>query len=392
MPQPTFCDHYSETDFSAFCDAALLRKTSPNNKQATDAWFEHLRHFDDALLQFIKAKSARGSLPEVPFAKGRGHAWADAWNALARQDFDPSSNDHIMDNLCSGMGLHYLTARATAPSSADFLPTFRSICEDIDSGQLPAPRNSESQCQITATPLDIDFRDGGPLLFSFEKDAAGKRVQRFIHRDEEPLGMQHVRVFCPSGDLILCDWPRIEEFTRAASLIDGSTPEPITFSARAARSQRYAEELGFLSVSVGNSMPHVLLDSDGTLSIAKASEPSRAKKPSRRQDLGAIDTQLWQATLIDLQTLLDIVERAKPGQGSAIVGDYLKTHSTDIIRTRIAPETELHAYFLDDGIDGFQSQSFNSKGLAHLFCVISPTEMTWTPNAPNARAARSNKP
>jgi hypothetical protein len=118
--------------------------------------------------------------------------------------------------------------------------------------------------------------------------------------------VQETRVVLKTGNLLVNDWFRIPEFTEAVE-------KRFPLNARKGREDQthyYAEKFGFVSVGVGNSCAGVY--QDGNMILLGHHDEEETPAPANLTDVGSVCTDLWAATFVEYETLVEIVTRKLP--------------------------------------------------------------------------------
>lgn len=376
MPTTAFHDLYSSLAFGHFCDHLAAYRASSKEDELRQvkigAWLGSVDVFESALLAFVLQKSRQGALGPVPHAHGRCILWADIWNQLAQGSLPES---HLLDRITSGAGLHLLDSMAPAnPTPENIALAHSKLCSFVELGDFHSMGEMGS-CNLTGERLGIAVKGWLPRLFRLTPISSGRRERQDVDQDPPQLGMVQLSIPAPSGRILLADWFRIDQFTAAVK--DASTAPSINQAfGRIHATRRYAEEFGFMSVSVGNTSPCVI-ERDGHLAIAELAE-----KPQAQGHLaGRICTDLWWATAIDFDTLVAIVARsAGSSEAIKIVNAHIQERGSDVVEVRVPAGSTLHLSFHDEDILGALACSeVPIQGLSRLHAVLSTRPLLWEP-------------
>lgn len=152
-------------------------------------------------------------------------------------------------------------------------------------------------------------------------------------------GLKEVFLDITSGELLIADWFRVEGFTE---IVDAEKPDiSINFAAgEVEQTRHYADTHGFISVFVGNSVPAVYVNAaKGRVVVGHMAEDlgdddyQTADSWGDFVTKGRVCTDLWWATAIDRQRLVDILaSRHGQARASELVESYLKETSDDVTR------------------------------------------------------------
>ena len=195
--------------------------------------------------------------------------------------------------------------------------------------------------------LDFCSRTGAKLAFEFEGWVPTLGIQQAPSYDFVPVtpgllprteGLHEMDVDFPSGQLLVADWFRIDEFTQATEEWEG-VEGFVSLNSEAGqlwRTHRLAE-MGI--VCVGTHFSPALLQEGGVLQAVVLSEEGE----NLRRPVGSVSTRLWAVTVVDRQTLQEILEkRLSPEEASAAIEKMMVTE--DITKISVKPGRH-HLYF-----------------------------------------------
>ena len=138
-----------------------------------------------------------------------------------------------------------------------------------------------------------------------------------------------------TGELLMADWFRIPEFTKAVEF-NKDNSQSINNGAGRIASTKNNLELGFISVVLGNCSPEVF-QHDNNLVFGHIDD-NVPKVANKFKSKGSICTDLWATTIIEKDQLISIVQtEGKLGleESSKKVNDYLKEN--DIQTVQVTP-------------------------------------------------------
>jgi hypothetical protein len=157
--------------------------------------------------------------------------------------------------------------------------------------------------------------------------------------------MQETVVVLRTGNLLVNDWFRIPGFTEEVA------EERFPVNARKGREDQaryYAEKFGVISVSVGNSCPGVF--QDGNTVVVGYHDEDASSVPANSTSVGNVCTDLWAVTILEYETLVEIVTRKRSDTGQKEVDDYLSslgTGSYGLLKLKVEPGTYYLYHFGD---------------------------------------------
>lgn len=143
--------------------------------------------------------------------------------------------------------------------------------------------------------------------------------------------LHQVKVEFKTGEILIADWFRIEEFTDKVKYNDDYTDISINFDAGQIKSTQHAANLGFVTIHVGNSCPTIFQNGNNFLFGHMDYDKEECELSlNNYQEHGSVCTDLWNVTIIDKSRLIEIVAESL-GEEKAIqtVNDYLKENDVD---------------------------------------------------------------
>lgn len=194
---------------------------------------------------------------------------------------------------------------------------------------------------------DFCSRTGAKLAFEFEGWVPTLGIQQAPSYDFVPVtpgllprteGLHEMEVDFPSGQLLVADWFRIDAFSEVTDEweeVEGF----VSLNSEAGqlwRTQRLAEQ-GV--VCVGTHRSPAILQEGGVLQAVVLSEEGE----KLRSPVGSVSTRLWAVSVVDRQTLREILEkRLTPDEATAAIDEMMATE--DIAQVSVKPDRH-HLYF-----------------------------------------------
>ena len=153
----------------------------------------------------------------------------------------------------------------------------------------------------------IRFRISDFIIYPINKDGSAYPLPT-------APAMETVSVTFPTGEVLVSDWFRYDTFNET---VDDAIRYKLGYSlnyptGRTNVVKHYANVHNFISVHVGNSCPNVYQLDENTLIIGHTVEDSNLNS------IATVCTDLWNATLIDKQTLVGIVGECKTNKYESI--------------------------------------------------------------------------
>lgn len=301
----------------------------------TEAW--RTRYFADlerivhpALSTFFTDLKAEGRMAPIANSEGYSCRLWNTWNDAARLTIDtapPADAAKILDRL-AGMFAHKLVFSIVYP--------YERILRDEGAEAAAAFEKNGPYTEVTSkfTQGDIpswDFnhencrRTGIPLILSFENWVAKGGYINGNRLDDIPVAaaesLQETVVELKTGNLLVADWFRLDEFTNAVRSEKYLSLE--SREGRDAKTRYYAEKFGVISVSVLTS-PGVF--QSGNQVLVGYFDEDQGDVPARYTHVGNVCTDLWAATFVEYETLVDLVARTNPESAKTMVDAYIEEH------------------------------------------------------------------
>ena len=311
---PDLSHFLSLSDLQPFYDDAC------SHAHVTDDWrkryFKRLETIVHPRLgAFFKALKTEGRLGSIPDSNGYSCRRWNAWNVVAAlTDASPRDDwDEALNNLAEQFAHRFVFAitypyekilhdkGAEAAQAFDKSGPFNEEITRFNTGDFETFYFSHESCWETDLPLTLRFTNWVPEG-RYISDNGTMPVPPL-----EPANVQETRVVLKTGNLLVSDWFRIPEFTEAVK-------KRFPLNARKGRedqTRHYAEKFGIISVCLGNSCPRVYRDG-GTVAVGYHDEEQRTV-PANLTELGSVCTDLWAATFVEYETLVEIVSRKRPG-------------------------------------------------------------------------------
>lgn len=303
--------------------------------------------FVPALESFLVELKEEGRFNAIENSEGYDTPFIRAWNGIASEDelfqnrpkklWEDVTN--MLANKLAFNDLAGLAFRKDLPSAEEIASVYQQMVESIDQGTFPHFKISEFQsCLETGKTIAFEFQNWRCIA------GMPGRGRTFTPAPlPAPPKALEVSIDFPSGHVLAADWFRIPEFTQAIKQVDQKCSKEDSLNSREGRERavkRYAEELGFVCVNVGNSSPNLFAGDDFVVVGLGDDNP---RKPFKLKDHGNVCTDLWAVTLIDRQRLVEIIAKQVPTEAAeAKVANYLQ--SNGVIEFRVEPGAH-HLYY-----------------------------------------------
>lgn len=384
-----FKDFYTIDQLSGYKDAHAAYMVNQSAKTAeqdakVSIWLKELEVFETSLDRFIRHKGKSGELAEIPFVADRRLRWADRWNRMVS---GTETEWDLKESLLQGAGLLVMSLtvspRKDQPEKG-LAQMYDELVGKINDGEHVEPNSVYGSCDLTAQTLYMQMASGWkPRYGRFGKDHEFLPLQ-----DEAPkLAVQHNTIPVPSGEVLISDWFRVEGFREAME--HKGLPCVTTLAGRLATSAHLASQ-GVMSVWVGNSSPSVVVR-DGQIVVASSAydEDLVDNVALPGQHAGRVCTDLWCASAVDREVLTQIVARSAGREvAEQRVAEFLEEYADTVVTVQLPPNSTLHVYHLDHGLEGFECDVVDATGTDPLYLVASLSELEWRPTAAAKQKAR----
>jgi len=251
------------------------------------------------------------------------------------------------------------------------------LIKKMESGSFKKHALSGFKCSNNGMLILPEMDQWNPKFFKL-----GSKI-----RDITPLTMddvfvpkiEHVEINVPSGELLVADWFRLEQFNTIINELKDENDRIDLNSAKGISDKtKLMASINMAHVYVGNTCPSVKKTADDLIIVCATNYyDDDIEQMSDNMDIDHswnICTDLWWASLIDKQTLIDLLsQRMTLEEATKEVNDYLnKNKDTPIINVK--PGT-YHLYFTDHYekfSSRFESQELDISSLGSPYLLFSP--------------------
>lgn len=389
---PNFAHYFSYDQFLLFVENDRGFETPETESKARERYASLLyEQMSPALTSFFKALKAEGRFHHIPDCEGYSTRLINNWNAIATENERFKRDEQACWGVISYDFNHRFMFGATYPirkqnqKIKDGAPTepgisleaaYQGLVSKVNAGAMPwYDFNVDQECNETGVSVRFNIDQwqitAGLTPKDFKKDAL----------DPLPPVEKERTLAIPmtfkSEDLLVADWFRIDEFTQAVK-DEAEYESGHSINCRVGMeyaTRRYAEQFGFISVSVGNSSPDIFRDKDNTLIFGHAKE-TKSGYTCKKNHVGWICTDLWWVTAIEKSRLIEIVAGQTGDLDSATkkVETYLQEN--DVVQIKINPGTH-HLYF-NGHYEHFKKMApagAHLKGLERVFFALSEKDL-----------------
>lgn len=408
----SFETYFSKEDFRAIVDHSKSRADGPGWTDWRDRYWELLwDRLESPLARFLEDLKRAGALSEVGNAEGYSTRRIRTWNGMVGDapEFQRSPERawrDILDLFAHKLATPRIMMNSELfskrrldhdnPTEDEFLAEYAEIVRIVDRGDIEWSDLEAEECAVSGQRLNFEIKNWRPMAGILDP-----KTLRLMPppRFEEP-GVSHVEVEFPTGKVLVSDWFNIAEFTQA---VDSDRQEfnINCLQGRIDRTKAYAERHGLISVYVGNTCPSTFSD-HGSVVVGRWDEDAcyagedrdpddPPEAPPELSHGGTIITDLWWATLIDRQRLVEIVAESMPlAEATQKVDAYVaqKIRAGDIHELTLDPGT-YHLYFHGDEdlfagqfSERYDTSPLKLKGIQEPYLAISrnPLALRNTPD------------
>lgn len=368
----TFADFFSLADFKK-CLANERRHSEQEKIEGDRALIRDL--LQPALTRFLGALLEDGELKPLGGSAGRRGLLMDAWNGLFETGDNRQRHLDLLGQRFAPSFLFSLITKTRRKQEA-VNAAYDALVAKVDAGNLGWWETMvEDYCFVSGDSFNAQFR-------SWQIELGQIRDRQFVlMKDISVAPLAECEVEFKTGELLIADWFRIEAFTNAVTATEDPTVDINSIQGCVKRTEEYLSKHGFVSVFVGNSCPRVM-NEQGALVFGHIDEDSDSV--STPSPVGSVTTDLWWATIIDRQRLVEIVAGELGIETAArVVEEYLEKHR--VLRVQVAPGT--HRLYFSGQPEQF-TENFHSPDLAmdpsvEPVFVLSPRplELTEKPSA-----------
>lgn len=289
---------------------------------------------EPALVEFFKELKAEGRLNVIPNSQGYSCRLWDAWNNAAKIQLDaaPAELTKTLTKLAEKFAsplvfsITYPYSRALKEQQVDSIPDYDHQSDyekEIRAFNLSkgyAFHFSHESCVRTDMALILELDDWV---------ATGKCIIGQDVVDVPPApgeSVQETVITLKTGNLLVADWFRLDEFTKSVEPAKRFSLNSL--SGRDAKTKFLAEHSAVISVCVDNTCPAVL-QADNQVVVGyydTDTEDGVVTHPEGYRYIGNVCTDLWAATFVEYETLVEIVARTQPLRAKEMVDAYIEEH------------------------------------------------------------------
>lgn len=287
-----------------------------------------------AFIDYLKAISKKGLL-KLSVCKGHDTKMLQIFDSLIKDKLEGYQVIELKHffflNLFLGGGLkikHYRTLEAI----------YEDLINYINLGNFEDCHFNSERCLNCDTTIKYAFENWNLSILEFQFIDFGKSTQEPVKQCLYEDKLYEAEVNFKSTEILIADWFRIEEFTKQVEYNKDYKDASINTDYGQIKQTLFsAENFNFITIGVGNTCPSIFKKNE-ELIIARyafdgyehTDEDSGYTYTPLLDDyvsLGSVCTDLWNVTIIDKQTLIDIVSnKVDYNQAVKIVDIYLESN------------------------------------------------------------------
>lgn len=322
-------------------DSRLFQESLKDLSADREERQKHRARLEIAFREHLEQVVTSGQMPMPPHSDHVDVPWVNALRRLnagqpTKWDMQTLSQ-YLVNGVLSGL------YGDTKKSSEEFHST---LVSTVKAGNFEAWFLPNQMCMNSGLRLAGDFVAWRPTLqrFDFSSDATDSSYTPIAPEEIAPPGIHHATVTFPTGEVLVHDWFRFQEFAQKMATLDSEDPDINTIQGCVNRTLAYAAA-NVVSVSVGNSSPDVYRVGDAVC-IGRASDLDETRIPANAANqVGHVTTDLWWVTMVDRETLLNILETGRTrAAAEQALEEWLAGDGYSTTRLRLEPGIH-HVYF-----------------------------------------------
>lgn len=316
---------------------------SNNNENIDNAWRNQYyqlieNNFQHQFVNFLKEIRDTTGLLKIAYAEGHNTYISKAWNQLIDKKNDEEDRNYktISDAFYSVLS-EGLYKPKDEPINNLFIQTkYDKFIETINKGNFNHYKLSEDSCLChdCGQRIKIVIKDWVPSFGIFKENENGSLDYKTLVPPKSciPDTIMEIKVNFPTGEIIVSDWIKIEEFTKSVEYNGADKHKDETdinfIKGRIFTTKYHAEKHNIVHVVVGQS-PYVFQNGNN-LVVGLYTEEYRDYEEldalSDYKQAMRVSTQLRAVTMVDKQTLIDIVSTKSGENATSIVEQHLKNN------------------------------------------------------------------
>lgn len=323
-----FGEYYSLEQYKKMYSIRNNKDNSVENSLKSINRNKYQDEFDISLVNFLKEKNKNNELLHIDCSDGHETRFQSYWNKFLKEDFDSYINFEICSILSGYNFLLYHNIEKKEENETFYIEKYNELIKKYSNGNFSYQEISSHincTCEICDQRMNLLFNNWKP---SFK---VLKNTNDVVELTNPDSCLNNNNIELPftfkTNELLIADWFRIKEFTNSVEY-QGS----INSGLGVINSVKNSLSHGFISVVLSNCSPNVY-QSENMLIFGENDDSELNIKGFNK--VGNVCTDLWAATIIEKERLIEIVVSQVGIKGVDIVEKYLKDN--DVLRLNINP-------------------------------------------------------
>lgn len=359
------------------CNWHNVQWRNENKKKKDNTFFNPLN-------RFLQDKLTNKQLNKVVYGEGHNSFFSNAWNELI-EDGKPIDNNDLDSTFYQAINFIILNMKDESLTDDFIQSKYKQLTQRFTDGNFADFElgSDVCKCHECGQRMRLNFENWEPSYKVFKTMPDGTLNYKELVPPKNCLdkNITELKVNFPTGELLIADWFRIPEFTDTVEYKGEdkySEERSINYAkGRVKSTTDYAEKFNFISVSVGNSSPRIF-KKGSTLVFGRGKydeETDEEIAPKKFVEKGYVCTDLWAVTVIDKQTLIDIVSEAKGEDATETVEDYIKnSYGCNTIKVKPGEYTfKFHGNYYE--FDKYLNDESAPKDV-EKFLIVSKSELS----------------
>lgn len=326
-----FKDFYSFEEYSKLAEIELVEKNK--EKPDYDKLFEQEKSYQVGIVNYLKARAENGMLEMPKNSHTHSANILFIWKNLVEKKLKSHEEEKIIYVFSKLMNNNMMKITyAKEPISIE--ENYNNLIEKINKGDFDKfELNDEAECFCCGQKIKLIAKDWSFRLFNFKLNDEKKYEATLLPECIENK-LYEVNVEFKSGELLIADWFRIEEFTKRVEYNSDYKNLSINSDLGKIQSTEHAAKLGFVTIHVGNRSPQIYQYEEEFI-FGHEKEDYQVKDYENK---GYVCTDLWNVTIIDKTRLIEIVAETLGNEESIkVVNKYLEEEKGNINFINVQP-------------------------------------------------------